>query len=370
MSKLTLAVGGDVAPTGDSLRAFSLDAPQLLQSGLAARWHAADFRVFNLETPLADVDTPIEKCGPALRAPTDCARGLAALAPSCVSLCNNHILDHGAAGLASTRAALDGAGIPAFGAGKDAAEADGAYTLTKDGVRVCVYAMCEHEFSAAGPDAPGANALDELELADRIRARKADCDHLVVLYHGGREYDPYPSPLLARRCRKMAECGADAVLCQHSHCVGSYESYHGAALVYGQGNFLFDLDDEPCFDTGLIVQLTFENGAVAAEFLPVARRAHGAALLQGDEAAAVLDGFFARSAELTAPGFIETRYARYAAGQREKMLKVFLSGNKLLRAVNVLYGRRPSRVYNRAAQLAILNTLRCEALNELITKGL
>ena len=370
MSKITVAVGADVVPTSGSRAAFTKDTPQLLQSELAGLWHAADFRVFNLETPLADADTPIEKCGMALRAPTDCIAGICALAPSCVSLANNHIFDHGAAGLHATLETLARAGIPYFGAGQNAAEADGAHILQKDGVRIGVYAVCEHEFSCAGANTPGANAFDALEIADRIRALKQACDHLIVLYHGGREYDPYPSPELAKRCRKMAECGADAVLCQHSHCIGSYEVYHGATIVYGQGNFLFDLDDEPCFDRGLIVLLTFDAGRTEAAFVPVVRRSHGASKAGADEARAILDGFLGRSEELKQPGFIESRYAEYAASQRERMLKVFLSGNRLLRAVNVLYGRKPTRVYSRATQLAIKNSLQCEALNELLIKGL
>ena len=33
--------------------------------------------------------------------------------------------------------------------------------------------------------------------------------------------------------------GADVVLCQHSHCIGCYEQYEGAHILYGQGNFHF-----------------------------------------------------------------------------------------------------------------------------------
>ncbi len=371
MSRVTMLIGADVAPTDSSRDAFLAgDAKRLLHNGLREVWEGADLRVFNLETPLCDVSSPIEKCGPALRAPTACVRGLTALRPDCVALSNNHIFDQGAAGLSATLGTLRAARIDAFGAGMCLAEADEPCVLTANGVRVCVYAVCEHEFSCAGENAPGANAFDALEIGDRVRALKRTCDHLVVLYHGGREYYPYPSPQLQRRCRKMADCGADAVICQHSHCVGSYERYHGGVLVYGQGNFLFDLDDEPCFDTGLLVRLSFEAGRTEASFVPVVRRNHGAAPAAGGEGEAVLGGFLARSGELARPEFVQARYRAYAEAQREKMLKVFLSGNMLLRAVNLLYGRRPTRVYSRATRLAIKNSLQCEALHELMTEGL
>lgn len=371
MSCVTMLIGADVAPTDGSEAAFLAgDAQRLLHGGLREVWESADLRVFNLETPLCDASSPIEKCGPALRAPTACVRGLAALRPDCVALSNNHIFDQGAAGLAATLDTLQEAGIDAFGAGMSLGEADAPCVLRVNGVRVCVYAVCEHEFSSAGTDAPGANAFDALEIGDRVRALKRACDHLVVLYHGGREYYPYPSPQLQKRCRKMADCGADAVICQHSHCIGSYERYRGGVLVYGQGNFLFDLDDAPCFDRGLLVRLSFEDGKTEPSFVPIVRRDHGAALAAGGEAEEICGGFLARSAELAQPGFVQAQYRAYAEVQREKMLKVFLSGNTLLRAVNLLYGRRPTRVYGRAAQLAIKNSLQCEALNELMTEGL
>ena len=103
---LEIIIGADVVPTASNLGAFQTSAPQLLFHGLSEVWNAADMRVFNLETPLADTESAEEKCGPHLLAPTKCAEGLADLNPTGICLCNNHILDHGAAGLASTKAAL------------------------------------------------------------------------------------------------------------------------------------------------------------------------------------------------------------------------------------------------------------------------
>lgn len=367
-----ILIGGDVAPTAASGEAFAAgNADRLLQDGLAELWMAADARILNLECPLADRETPIEKCGAAMRAPLAAARGVAALRPTAVALSNNHILDQGEAGLSSTVAALASARIPCFGAGQHAKEADGVFCFVLDRKRVAVYAVCEHEYSVATESTPGANGFDPLEIADRLRAIKQDCDYLIVLYHGGREYDPYPSPLLQKRCRKMAEAGADLVLCQHSHCVGCRETYENAVIVYGQGNFLFDLDGEPAaFDTGLVVSVDLAGEKPAVAFLPVARKNHGAALLAGDAGAKVLAGFAARSEEIRQPGFVEARYRQYAGQMREKLLSVFLSGNPLLRGVKLLYGRRPTKVYSRQALLNIRNSLTCESILELITEGI
>ena len=37
----------------------------------------------------------------------------------------------------------------------------------------------------------------------------------------------------------MADCGADFVTSQHTHCIGCEEWHNGSYLLHGQGNFLF-----------------------------------------------------------------------------------------------------------------------------------
>lgn len=370
MRQVMVALGADVVPTEGSIPLFCGKSQALLDKALSKIWFAADLRVVNLECPLTNAHTPIEKCGMALSAPTECAAGLSALGLSAVSLANNHILDHGAPGLAATFETLRRASLPYFGAGENAAMADQPCILVANELRIGFWSVAEHEFSCATDDAPGANGLNELTLTDRIRAIKADCDRLVVLYHGGREYYPYPSPRLMARCRGMVESGADAVLCQHNHCVGAMETYLGAPILYGQGNFLFDMDDEPCFETGLVVQLLFTDDETSAKYFPVGRAAHGAKLLKDGDADKVIRGFLARSMEIAEPGFVETCYRTYAAQSKEKLLKVFLGGNPALKAICRLYGRKPTRVYSRAAQLAIQNSLTCESIRELLEAGL
>ena len=369
---LEIVIGADVVPTASNVNAFQTDKPNLLFNGLEDVWHKADVRLFNLESPLTDDAAPEQKCGPSLSAPTAAAAGLASLKPGAVCLGNNHIMDYGAEGLNSTRAALKAKQIACFGAGEDIDEADAAYFFAKHGVRVGVYAVCEHEFSIATDRKPGANPLDLVNLSDRIREIKANCDRLIVLYHGGREGYQYPSPDVQKICRKAAECGASLVLCQHSHCVGSSERWNGATIVYGQGNFIFDVNDGgEGFDTGLLVRYTIgDYGADTVEFLPIVRVEGGAALADDAKAEEILQGFNKRSLRIRVEGFVPARYAAYAAGEKEKLFSVFFSGSATLRTLKVLAGRRPLRLYSRQSKTNILNTLRCESIRELMTEGL
>ena len=87
---------------------------------------------------------------------------------------------------------------------------------------------------------------------------------MIVLYHGGKEYCQYPSPRLRKLCQAMVRKGADLVLCQHSHCVGTYERYEGGHILYGQGNFHYtEPCDEEVWYTGLAVRYDTRENTVA-----------------------------------------------------------------------------------------------------------
>ena len=233
---ISVMIGGDIVPTESNSDYFSRgDISHLIDDALLKRLADVDYRIFNLEVPLADEANPIEKCGPALISATGTVRGLAALGVDAVVLANNHIMDQGAQGLASTVVALDDVEILHFGEGKNVAKAASPLVVEAGGRRVGVYACAEHEFSIAGDSTPGANPFDPFSSPQHVSELRRGCDAVVVLYHGGKEHYRYPSPLLRTRCRTLVDSGADVVVCQHSHCVGCEERWHGGRIVYGQG---------------------------------------------------------------------------------------------------------------------------------------
>ena len=189
---------------------------------------------------MVDEQTPIEKFGPNLYAPKITIKGIKGLDPTLLTLANNHILDQGIKGLESTIKLLNENNIPYTGIRKNLHAANIGYTIENSGYKLGIYACAENEFSIATSTQPGANPFDPLESLDHIKALKNECDYVIVLYHGGKEHYRYPSPYLQKVCRKIVEKGADLVVCQHSHCVGSYEKYKSSTIVYGQGNFIFN----------------------------------------------------------------------------------------------------------------------------------
>lgn len=206
---MKILIAGDVVPTQQNIHFFN-DAKinELIGVELYSIWKAADIRIFNLETPLADLEHPIDKCGPNLIAPTSTIKGIKGLDPTVVTLANNHIMDHGIEGFNSTKEVLIQNGIPYVGAGDNLSEASKPYIITKEGIKIGIYACAEHEFSIASDNYPGANPFDPLESLDHISDLRKQCDYVIVLYHGGKEHYRYPSPYLQKVCRKMAEKGA------------------------------------------------------------------------------------------------------------------------------------------------------------------
>lgn len=46
------------------------------------------------------------------------------------------------------------------------------------------------------------------------------------------------------------------MVCQHSHCIGCKEEYLQGTIVYGQGNFLFDDEENEYWQTSLLIRIT------------------------------------------------------------------------------------------------------------------
>ena len=365
-----MAVAGDLVPTRSNAAHFASGAIEgALDGKLLSLLMEADARAINLETPLCDSPSPIPKAGPALSAPTACAKGLAGLKPV-LALSNNHILDHGPAGLESTFKALRRQDIPFFGAGGNLEDAAKPFVLEKDGMRIGLVAVCEQEFSVAGESSPGANPFDPLETPDQVARLKAECDFVVALYHGGIECSRYPSPGLRKILRKLAEKGADLVVCQHTHCVACFEEYMGSTIVYGQGNLLFDRKSDEYWHSALVVLATFSD-RLSVQYLPVVHEGGWALLAEGPEAKEILEGFHARSRELLSPGFVEETFARRSAQMLPRAMFALSGNDRLLTKIDRrLGGRLTRRAFTRRRLIDSVNLIECEALREQLLAGL
>lgn len=372
---MSILIGADLVATPSNRTLFAgAQLDTLLGEELLKVLRSADFRMFNLEAPLTDTHTPIPKCGPCLAVAEDAAAGYAAMGIDLLTLGNNHIMDHGVQGLHKTQAILQQHGIAAVGVGDTPEEANAAFFFTHHGKKVGVYACAEREFSIVTEDTPGANPFDPLQTPDDVQHIKAQCDYLIVLYHGGKEYYRYPSAMLQQRCRKMAEKGADLVVCQHSHCIGCHETYAGSTIVYGQGNFLFDGSNSQFFQTGMLVKL---DDGLQVSYIPLVKQENTVRLATGKAAEEILEGLELRSRQMQDPAFLQEQYRAFAREKVDSYLLAFSGLQKgiVFRLLNKLtrgkYAKlRMRRQYNRKDLLTIRNYVECECHAELLLEGL
>lgn len=371
MGGMSILIGADIVPTKTNGYLFANgDIETLIGSKLRTVLNKSDFRIFDLEVPLTDKETPILKHGPNLRAPTNTMKGIKAINPSLVTLANNHIMDHGNQGLISTIHLLDKYQIHKVGAGKNMKEASKPFIMEKEGIRVGIYACSDHEFSVATKKRMGANPFDPLESLDHITNLKKSCDYVIVLYHGGKEHYRYPSPYLQKVCRRMVEKGADIVVCQHSHCIGSFENYKRSVICYGQGNFLFDDSNSEFWKSGLLIKLLFEKDHFTIKYLPLVKRNNSVRLASGIFSEEILHSFHERSMEIVMPDFIEKEYKKFANSKLDVYFKEFHGGNYLYRIANKISRNKLIRMYSIKQLLAIENYIQCDAHRELLLYGL
>jgi poly-gamma-glutamate synthesis protein (capsule biosynthesis protein) len=338
MDSARILIGGDVCPINSYEALFRQGSQDEILGPFVALARRADLFVANLECPLIGEPSPISKTGPVLGAPQAVARGLKAMGLHAVGLANNHIMDHGARGLASTLEACRSQRIATFGAGAGLEAASGPAILEVRGLRIGLMAMAEREWSIATRGGPGANPLDLIDFVRRMRSFRASIDCLVVLLHAGSELYALPSPRLRKVCQFLVEEGAHVVTCQHSHCAGSWELYQGRPIVYGQGNFIFDYPAQGRHGReGTLISLEFrEGGEIGCELVPFTQGGDrpGLRAFAPEAEASFLEALTARSRELESDERLEARWEAYCQSRKLALLDEVLGHGRIFRRLN------------------------------------
>ena len=314
---LKLYIGADFVPTDINRKLFeSGNGEALVGKELLGLLKESDLNVFNLEVPLTDASTPINKFGNNLKSPTKTIYGYKALEPIFLTLANNHSLDHGVEGLTTTLELLKKHDIKNAGTGASVKAAKKPFIFEKEGIRIGFYLCAEHEFTVASCHTMGANPFDVLESFDDVEALKKTCDYVIVLYHGGKEFYRYPSPMLQRYCRKFVDKGADLVICQHSHCIGSREDYGKGTIIYGQGNFIFNSESyihhKEFVKDSLLISVEATKDTFVVSEVPIRGTERGTRLATESEAIETLTEFKKRSENIRDAHFVAQAYKDFA----------------------------------------------------------
>ena len=160
-----------------------------------------------------------------------------------VNTANNHFVDYGSAGRASTLEALKNAGVIVSGYGETAVVSLGGHLIGFAGIRETVFLS-----------KPGL-------IAEEITAlREAGCEVIVYTCHWGSEYSFRHNDLQERMAKAAVDAGADLIVGGHPHVVQGIDCVEGVPVIWSLGNLMFGgTIDMTTFDA-LLARVTFVFG--------------------------------------------------------------------------------------------------------------
>ncbi|SDL80168.1 poly-gamma-glutamate synthesis protein (capsule biosynthesis protein) [Nonomuraea maritima] len=308
---VTLALAGDTM-LGRGVAERILDGPDVrrfFSADVRALVAGADLFLLNLECCVSDRGHPWQAPGKPFffRAPPQAADLLAALGVGCVTLANNHALDHGYDALADTCRHLARVGIRYVGAGPGEAAARCPALVTAGGLRFGIVGLSDHPADfAATPDRPGIayarmswSPLPRWvhEVLDGLRPL---ADLVVVTPHWGPNMVAEPRPQVRAAASALVEAGADLVAGHSAHV------FHGVRppVLYDLGDFIDDYAVDPYLrnDLGLLWLVTVdERGPVRLSAFPLTLDYAFTRFADGADRLRIRDRFTAACAAMGTP---------------------------------------------------------------------
>lgn len=200
----------------------------------------ADLFVVNLEG-IPSLRPPTAKLRYDFRFPPERLGWLKERGVDAVSLANNHAGDAGPEGLIEGMAALEKAGIAWFGAGRNEAQACEPWRVERKGIKLAVFGISYFETGAAGPDHAGVAVLPlhQQILERELQQARAAGERVIVMVHGGTEYDRRVNDDQRRWARWLAARGAHFVVGAHSHVIQREETHAGTVILHSLGNAVY-----------------------------------------------------------------------------------------------------------------------------------
>lgn len=366
----TILIGADICPIEGNRPYFEKGDAKSLFNDLLVEFEQADLTIANLECPLIEAETPVLKTGPNFGEPSACINGLKQAGLDVLALANNHVMDHGAAGLRNTLEVCARAGIATVGAGEDLGSARRILVKSVAGIQVGILAVAEHEFSVATKDSGGANPLDLIDCVRNVTGFRSSFDYLIVLLHGADEFQ-VPTPRIKDTCRFLVEMGANAVIVQHPHRLGGYEAYRGGHIVYGQGALIMDealYRRDRHFHEGFLVKLLIARDFtskmeivpfIQSDPLPGARRM---GTQQERQFRGVLEE---KSNSAKDDALLQAEWLRFCEANKHDYLSALLGHNRIFAKLNQ-HGLVTKFLHDRSALLRAKNIACCETHREAI----
>ena len=168
----------------------------------------------------------------------------------------------------------------------------------------------------------------------------------------------------------MVDCGADMILSQHTHCVGSEEYYKGAYLLYGQGNFLFRSFNDGFTNTGIVIELEFTSDGTNVKKHLVRAVSNTVRYDENQDFAS----FDERSSHVEDDVFMQKLFDQYCLDELPVYLKAYKGRLPFRTVLNRFFPKVFRKIlfhgYERKQLLLTLHSLRSEQNREIAINGL
>ena len=367
-----ILIGGDICPTKKDIHYFIQGESEKIFDDLLEEIHKSDLIVANLETPLIEKQTPILKSGSNFGVPSRAVHGIKNAGINLLNLANNHILDHGEEGLLNTIQTLNRHNIRYIGAGRNINEASEPYFQTISNKNICILSYAEHEHSIATKYTAGANPLSIIDFSKRIIQLRKECDFIILLYHGGKEYYFYPTPNQKELMEYFVDMGVNVIVCQHSHVPGAIQKYKNGVIIYGQGNFVFD--PYPHKNTflyqGYLVKIeVISNSSFHFEKIPYYHKSlmnsslSGIKKMEGAQKQSLIEFIDEKSTKITEQ-YISEEWNKFCQKNEILYLSILKGQNRILRKMFVKIPFIKKLLYSKKEKIVIKNIISCETHRE------
>lgn len=270
----------------------SVDDHLKLLAPVSPLLQSADFTVLNFETTLADqvflsksAPRPVtfhQTAGFVYASNPNSVMALKQSGVDIVDLGNNHMYDMLEAGLNNTLSVLDQADMLHFGAGANEANAWAPAIVASNGQSIAFIGCTTLRIPLNTPirdDVPyvasdvlrkgGAAYCSEARLRSEIMQAKQQADVVIVMIHGGKEYDPTPTTKISYLTSIARQAGAALVINHQPHVTGGFQWKDQALTAWTMGTFVSDQTVWPSLQSYLLAVYLREGKVVRAYVEPL-----------------------------------------------------------------------------------------------------
>lgn len=234
-------------------------------------FHAADWRICNLECVLSDRGAPWSQTSKVFHFRSD-AKNVASLTAAKInvaSIANNHVLDYEYEAMIEMLSVLDQANIRHAGAGKNLEEAMAPAITEVGGITIGALACTDNEPAWAATETTPGVFYAPIDLAHastrrlmkRVQETKRRVGILILSIHWGPNWGYRPQPRHRPFAHALVDAGADVVFGHSCHVFQGIEVYRGRPILYSTGDFVDDyaVDEIERNDESFTLTLDVEN---------------------------------------------------------------------------------------------------------------